>query len=231
MQGCLHACKNERPQVHILICGSCFIFAQMANFFRCRSMFTCLLVLVITGCRSRGFSPGGFLNSLGDSSVTTGNPRVLFSPRPYDVAFDEAIAAGDWNKAFYIVDTAYKTSPEIYSPFSFYSRHLYLGRIYKAKGDYREAIANFDRCLFWDRRNVLATGLRAQTYEQLGHDEKALGDYQSITTCNWENFRHIARVFAKLNKRDSAIKYYRTFLQHYPGNITIEREITRLDND
>lgn len=180
-------------------------------------------ILFLISCRSKNFSARNFLNSVKDSSVITGNPRQVFGPSEFDLAFDETINSKEWGRAFDMVDSAFRNESTY--------RYQYLGSIYAAKGDHTKAIDNFDRSVQLGRDlNPLANKLRAQVYEKKGVYEKALIDYKILYERNHYNSIHVARMFERLNTNDSALKYYQIFLGHYPDDTLVRKKISELKN-
>jgi tetratricopeptide (TPR) repeat protein len=129
---------------------------------------------------------------------------------------NKSIHAGDFNTAYSLMDSlpAFGKTNTI---------HLYKGMIYAEQKKYTEAIEEYNKVL--DKVPYSkAKGMRAEVYVKMTKPELALSDYKEIYQYNHYYSLHVANTFMLMNKKDSALKYYQIYLEHYPNDTAIQQK-------
>lgn len=72
---------------------------------------------------------------------------------------------------------------------------------------------------------------RAQAYITLGSYDSAIMDYKKMAYYNFDYYRPLAEVYKTMKLKDSALKYYRLFLEHYPESNIVKLEMSKLEKE
>lgn len=133
---------------------------------------------------------------------------------------ERSIYTGDFKTAYALMDSL--------PPFGkTHSILLYQGMIYEKQKKYPEAIEEYSKAI-----NELpyskAKSKRAEVYLKINKPELALSDYKEIYKYNYYYSLQLANTFMLMNKKDSALKYYQIFLEHYPNDTTVQQKINSL---
>jgi tetratricopeptide (TPR) repeat protein len=131
--------------------------------------------------------------------------RILFFAKKYDETIDQCRQALDMDA-------------------NFGGAHQFLGRAYKQKGMYEEALSELQKArgLFANRCEVLS--LIGYTYAVSGRRveaEKVLGELQRISKERYVSPYHVAMVYAGLGERDTALLWLEKAFADREGRLTI----------
>ena len=135
---------------------------------------------------------------------------------------DILIEKDSFKQALNILDTA-----RIYEPLKL----GYMGLINLKLKKYRESINYFTEAF-----DLEGTGFskfiayRAYAYIKLNLVDSALEDYRYLASFNCDFYKPLAETYEGINRKDSAIKYYQLFLQHYPDSLSIGKKLAELKN-
>ncbi len=134
---------------------------------------------------------------------------------------EKNIDTGDFNAAYSLMDSL--------PPFGkAHSIQLYQGMIYTKQKKYPEAIEAYTVALN-EVPYSKAKSMRAEVYVKMNKPELALSDYKSIYEYNYYYSYHIANTFMLMHKKDSALKYYRIYLTHYPNDTIVQQKVKSLN--
>lgn len=101
------------------------------------------------------------------------------------------------------------------------------GDIYDAKGLYDSAIYEYDMSM-----NIqtfpISLDARAKTYVKTGRYNAAIDDYKHAAEINYYYNIKLAQIFELEKQKDSALKYYRIYLERDPGSINIKQKVLLL---
>lgn len=135
---------------------------------------------------------------------------------------EKSIKGGDFKTAYSLMDSlpAFGKS---------HSLHLYQGMIFTEQKKFPEAIEEYNKAIN-DVPFSKAQSMRAEVYVKMNKLELALSDYKEISTYNHYYNLHVANTFRLMNKKDSALKYYNVYLEHYPNDTTVQQKMKSLVN-
>ena len=71
----------------------------------------------------------------------------------------------------------------------------------------------------------LALNKRAAAYIKMGRLNFALNDYKKSASLNYDYTVQVANTFLLMNKKDSALKYYQIYLEHYPNDTAVQKKV------
>ena len=108
------------------------------------------------------------------------------------------------------------------------STHLYKGMIYVKQNKYSKAIEEYN-FLIDAEPFPLALGKRAEAYVKAGKLDLALNDYKEAFSLNYDYSLQVAATFELINKKDSALKYYQIYLEHYPNDTVVRQRLSQLN--
>ena len=133
---------------------------------------------------------------------------------------EKSISAGDLKTAYDLMDSL--------PPFGrTHSIHLYQGMIYTKQKKYPEAIEEYTKAIK-EVRYSKAKSMRAEAYIKMNKLDLALSDYSDIYKYNHYYSYLVANTFMLMDKKDSALKYYEIYLEHYPNDKVVQEKITSL---
>ena len=98
------------------------------------------------------------------------------------------------------------------------------GELLDAKKRYDSAIYFYNYALVLDP-NSGAKISRALTYIKIGEFNKAIADYRSAYEGNYDFSYNLATTFELNNQKDSALMYYKIYLEHYPDSLVKQLNI------
>ena len=104
------------------------------------------------------------------------------------------------------------------------------GEAYSYKGDYDQAITNFNQAIRLDPANAVAYNSRGYAYNEKGDYDQAITDYTqaiSIDPTNFKAYANRAYAYRLKGDYDQAIADYETALQHDPSNAVIRENLER----
>lgn len=132
----------------------------------------------------------------------------------------KSISSGDFNTAYALMDSLPAFGKT-------HSIHLYQGMIYTEQKKYPEAIEEYNAAL---NKQVFSIALekRGDVYVKMNKLDMAMNDYKKAYNWNFDYSLQIANTFALLNKKDSALKYYQIYLEHYPDDTAAQQKISLL---
>lgn len=108
-----------------------------------------------------------------------------------------------------------------------HSIHLYQGMIYEKQKKYIEAVEEYTQAIN-EIPYSKAKSMRGDVYIKMNKPELALSDFKEIYTYNHYYSYSIANTFMLMNKKDSALKYYQIYLEHYPNDTAVQQKIKKL---
>lgn len=132
----------------------------------------------------------------------------------------EAINDSDFRTAYTLMDSL----PAFGKVHSIY---LFKGMILEKQKKYPDAIKEYNEALN-EIPYSKARSMRAELYIKMNEFQLALYDYMEIYKYNHYFSCYIANTFLLLNKRDSALKYYQIYLEHYPNDTAVQQKLSRL---
>lgn len=110
-----------------------------------------------------------------------------------------------------------------------HSIHLYQGMIYEKQKKYTKAIEEYTTVI--DAEPFpLALNKRAEVYIKINRLNLALNDFKKSASLNYDYSLEVANTFMLMNKKDSALKYYQIYLEHYPNDTEIQQKIKKVIN-
>ena len=150
-----------------------------------------------------------------------GNTPIMIGKSHIERKLDSLISSGNHKEATLILDTL-DISESI--------KMDYKGQIAFVRGDLRESIWYFSEAIARTGIYSNAVHHRARAYSELKIYDSAVLDYRIISAFNYDFYRPLAETFEKMNKSDSALKYYRLFLKQYPDSVSVKQAILKLEN-
>jgi tetratricopeptide (TPR) repeat protein len=127
---------------------------------------------------------------------------------------------GNFSDAYAVMDSLPAFGKE-------YDTHLYQGMIYSEQKKYKEAIEEFTNLIKEDPAPI-TYDKRAKVYITINKLDSAIDDYKNAASINYDYDLQVANTFILLHKKDSALKYYKIFSKHYPGDSGVQRKINLL---
>jgi tetratricopeptide (TPR) repeat protein len=166
-------------------------------------------------------SPNEKIDSmLASARKTFGNNKVFFGPNDIEYKIDSLIEKEKYPEALALIDTA---------GISENLRMDYKGQILLNQGKPRESIYWFNQAIALVGAYSKSVPHRAKAYEALGIYDSAILDYKKIADINFDFYRPIAEVYDKMKLKDSALKYYKLFLEEYPDSNSVKIRIEHLE--
>lgn len=132
---------------------------------------------------------------------------------------EKSITEGDFKTAYPLMDSLPAFGKK-------HSIHLYQGMIYEKQKKYTEAIQEYTTVI--DAEPFpLALNKRAEVYIKINRLNFALNDYKKAASLNYDYSLQVANTFMLMNKKDSALKYYQIYLEHYPNDTAVQQKIKK----
>lgn len=128
-----------------------------------------------------------------------------------------SIQNNDFNTAYALMDSLPPFGKEE-------TIHLYKGMVYEAQDNYPEAMKEYNIALQKDV-NPLFLEHRANLSIKMGKPDHALNDYKKAYDRNYDYSLPLAQTFELMKQKDSALKYYKIYLGHYPDDTIIKKKI------
>lgn len=150
-----------------------------------------------------------------------GKDIIIYDPDYYGYKIDSLIAEKKYPEALAIIDS---------SGMSDDLKLDYKGQILLRQGKPRESIYLFNRAIASVGDYSKSVPNRAKAYVALRLFDSAVMDYKKISYFNFDFYRPLAEVYEKMKLKDSALKYYKLFLEEYPDSNSVRLEIERLEN-
>jgi tetratricopeptide (TPR) repeat protein len=104
--------------------------------------------------------------------------------------------------------------------------HTLKGQVFEARQQYDSALLEYDYAIAKEPSSN-ARDRRAGIYINMGRYNEALADYKTIYFFNYDYSYQIGQVFETMNQKDSALKYYTIYLEHY-NDTAVQRKVERL---
>lgn len=95
--------------------------------------------------------------------------------------------------------------------------YVYKGMIYAKQADYSKAIEQYNLAIQEDEFSI-AFSKRAEAYISLNKLDLAINDYKKMYAHNYDFSLPLAKTFELKNQKDSALKYYLIYSDHYPNH-------------
>ena len=102
--------------------------------------------------------------------------------------------------------------------------HFYKGLICSRQGRYPEAIEEYTLAIR-NETYPIALDQRAQAYIKSNELKLALRDHTEAYNLNYDYSFQLASTFELMKKADSATKYYKISLNHYPDDTVAQRRL------
>ncbi|AEV97057.1 hypothetical protein A4D02_18190 [Niastella koreensis] len=143
--------------------------------------------------------------------------RAIAYENDLNLRIEKSIHNGDFNTAYYLMDSlpAFGKANSL---------HLYSGMIYEKQKKYQEAIKEYST-LISNEPFPLALSKRAGIYVVMNKLDSALSDYKKAAAINYDYSLQVGTVFNLMYKKDSALKYYNIYLEHYPNDTAVQHKI------
>lgn len=132
----------------------------------------------------------------------------------------ENINIDDYKTALILIDTLFILGKTDFV-------HLYKGMIYEKQSDYSKAIGEYNIAI-GNGDFPLALVKRGDAYRKLNKPYSAINDYEKAFRWNFDNSLQIASIYELINKKDSALKYYHIYMEHYPNDTMAQQKILLL---
>lgn len=168
---------------------------------------------------SRTINPKEFIEQIRRENKTGFDSlqRAFNYDNELNFRINDAINKNDFKTAYALIDSL--------PPFGKkHSKHLYNGMIYEKQKRYSKAIEEYTEALN-EIPYSKAESLRAELYVKMDKLKLALTDYKNIYEYNHYYSIHIAKVFELMKQKDSALKYYKIYLEHYPSDSVVQQTI------
>ncbi len=107
----------------------------------------------------------------------------------------------------------------------------YQGQILFKQGKIRESINLFNQSIDLIGDFGKAVPNRANAYSKLRLYDSAIIDYKKIADINGYFNRPLAETFELMKDKDSALKYYKLYLNSYPDSTSVKNKILKLENE
>lgn len=104
---------------------------------------------------------------------------------------------------------------------------VYRGMIYQKSSNYDEALKQYNRALE-NEKFPFALAKRAELYLEKKEFDLALEDYRAAYKKNFDYSIELGKAFQLMKLKDSAIKYYSEYLEHYPNDSMVQKELVKL---
>jgi tetratricopeptide (TPR) repeat protein len=101
-----------------------------------------------------------------------------------------------------------------------HSTYLYKGMIYEDQNNFSKAIEEYTNAIK-EIKYSIALAKRAEIYIKVKKINMALEDYKKIYEWNKDYSLNIADLYNSVKQRDSATKYYKIYLEHYPNDLDV----------
>lgn len=99
--------------------------------------------------------------------------------------------------------------------------------LFEKQEKYTEAIAEYTMAI-QEVPYSSGMGKRGNVYRKQGRLQLALADFRNIYRYNYDYSFQLASTFELLQEKDSALKYYSIYAEHYPSNDTVKQKIQLL---
>lgn len=104
--------------------------------------------------------------------------------------------------------------------------HTLKGQVFEARQQYDSALIEYDYAIAKEPSSN-ARDRRAAIYIDMGRYNDALADYKEIYFFNYDYSYQIGQTFETMNQKDSALKYYTIYLEHY-NDTAVQHKVERL---
>ena len=120
-----------------------------------------------------------------------------------------------------IVDSLIRTDPKNFH------NYVLKGQIYEADAKYDSALYEYNISM---SVQTFPTSLeaRAKMYIRMKEYDSAIIDYEKAYQMNYDYSLAVAQTFELKKQKDSALKYYKIYLEHDPNSETVKQKILLL---
>jgi tetratricopeptide (TPR) repeat protein len=150
-----------------------------------------------------------------------GGNFTLPTQSPVIKLIDSLILYQRFSEAFLVLDTAYIMET---------TKLNYKGEIFFKQGKIRESIDAFTQAINSGGEAPLYFANRAKVYVVAEKYDSAIVDYKHCASWNHDFYRPLAATFKKSKQKDSALKYFKLFLNYYPDSISVKQCIKDIEN-
>jgi tetratricopeptide (TPR) repeat protein len=147
-------------------------------------------------------------------SINVQVARILYFAREYDEVIEQCLKTLE-------IEPAYGGA------------HLFLGRAYKQKGMYREALAELEMARDLLRESAEVASLIGYTYAASGRRAEALKILQELKGQSKQRYvspYHIAMIYAGLGEKESAFSWLEKAYEDREGRMTILKFVPEFDS-
>lgn len=104
--------------------------------------------------------------------------------------------------------------------------HTLKGQVFEARQQYDSALIEYDYAIAKQPYSK-ALSRRAALFIIMGRENDAVADYREICSYNHYYSYDLGQLFETMNQKDSALKYYTIYLEHY-NDTAVQRKVERL---
>lgn len=169
------------------------------------------------------FDPKGFINNIKEKNKPglDSLQNAINYENNLNLRIQKAINDSDFKTAYILMDSLPGFGKA-------HSLHLYTGMIYEKQKKYPKAIGEYTEAIN-EISFSKAKSMRAEIYIKTNKLDSALYDYKSISEYNHYYNSHVANTFELMHKKDSALKYYQIYLEHYPNDTAVQQRLSRIE--
>lgn len=136
----------------------------------------------------------------------------------------KSIADSDFTTAFHLIDSLpLYGKPE--------TALRYQGNILEKKGDYLNALKKYDSVVINEKYSI-ANNDKARVLIKMNRSKEAINIYKiPFEWNNYDNALQIAKAFELMQKKDSALNYYKIYLGHYPNDLSVKQKVLLMEKN
>lgn len=132
-----------------------------------------------------------------------------------------------------IVDSDFVTAIHLMDSLPLFGRHeivlRYQGNILEKKGDCVNALKKYDSVIVNDKYSI-AIDEKARVLIKMNKLKEAINTYKiPFEWNNYDNALQIGKTFELMQKKDSALNYYKIYLEHYPNDLSVKQQILLIE--
>jgi tetratricopeptide (TPR) repeat protein len=107
----------------------------------------------------------------------------------------------------------------------------YQGSILEKKGDYTNALKKYDSVIINEKYSI-ATNDKARVLIKMNRFKEAIAIYKiPFEWDNYDNALQVATTFELMQKKDSALNYYKIYLEHYPNDLSVKQKVLVIEKN
>lgn len=134
-----------------------------------------------------------------------------------------------------IADSDFVTAVHLIDSLPLFGRYetvlRYQGNILEKKGDYVKALKKYDSVIVIDKYSI-AIDDKARVLIKMNNLKEAINTYKiPFKWNNYDNALQIAKTFELMQEKDSALNYYKIYLEHYPNDLSVQHQILLIEKN